>query len=218
MFMKLVKLEFKLRRWAFRRLNANLSSYYTKYLFVVNNVQYGINLTSKGIPIVDVSTRSAISIGDNFRLNNGNRFNRIGRQQPCYLIADKGGKINIGNNVGMSGTAIICQKKITIGNNVRIGGNTVIYDSDFHDLCFEKRTSIPEQIGGVLTKPVTVEDNVFIGGHVTILKGVTIGSNSIIGAGSVVSKDIPANQIWAGNPATFVRKINNKFVVDKISF
>lgn len=55
--------------------------------------------------------------------------------------------------------------------------------------------------------PVVIGDNVFIGAKCIILKGVTIGENSIVGAGSVVTKSIPANEIWAGNPAKFIRKI-----------
>lgn len=54
---------------------------------------------------------------------------------------------------------------------------------------------------------MVIEDNVFIGARCIILKGVTIGENSIVGAGSVVTKSIPANEIWAGNPAKFIRKI-----------
>lgn len=56
-------------------------------------------------------------------------------------------------------------------------------------------------------KPVLIKDNAFIGAHSIILKGVTIGENSIIGAGSVVTKSVPDNQIWAGNPAKFIRNI-----------
>ena len=56
-------------------------------------------------------------------------------------------------------------------------------------------------------KPVAICDNAFIGAKSIILKGVTIGENSVIGAGSVVTKSVPANQIWAGNPAKFIREI-----------
>jgi acetyltransferase-like isoleucine patch superfamily enzyme len=107
----------------------------------------------------------------------------------------------------MSATAIICNHQIKIGNNVTIGGNTVIYDTDFHSLnpLIRKNKTIDKKSAFKL--PVTIEDNVFIGAHTTILKGVTIGQNSIIGACSVVTKTIPANEIWAGNPARFIRKL-----------
>lgn len=59
----------------------------------------------------------------------------------------------------------------------------------------------------IKSRPVNIGKNVFVGGHVIILKGVTIGDGAIIGAGSVVTKDVPTNEIWAGNPATFVKKV-----------
>ena len=55
--------------------------------------------------------------------------------------------------------------------------------------------------------PVVIKDNAFIGAKVIVLKGVTIGENSIIGAGSVVTRSVPDNEIWAGNPAKFIRKV-----------
>jgi acetyltransferase-like isoleucine patch superfamily enzyme len=63
---------------------------------------------------------------------------------------------------------------------------------------------IPENYSGVVSRPVTIGNNVFIGAHSTILKGVTIGDKAIIGAGSVVAKSVPAGEIWAGNPARFI--------------
>ena len=58
------------------------------------------------------------------------------------------------------------------------------------------------------TSPITISDNVFIGTSCIICKGVSIGENAVIGAGSIVTKNIPANEIWAGNPAKFIRKID----------
>ena len=81
-----------------------------------------------------------------------------------------------------------------------------IFDTDFHALNPIIRNS-KNDIKNRIEKPVIIKDNAFIGAHSIILKGVTIGENSIIGAGSVVTKSIPDNQIWAGNPAKFIRNI-----------
>jgi acetyltransferase-like isoleucine patch superfamily enzyme len=140
-------------------------------------------------------------------MNNGLLNNKIGRQQPCFFVIAKNAELIIKDNVGISGTAIICWNRIEIGDNVRIGGGTVIYDTDFHSLDYRDRIPCPEIQENVKTSPVLIERNVFIGAHCTILKGVAIGENAIIGACSVVTKDIPANQIWAGNPAKFIRNI-----------
>jgi acetyltransferase-like isoleucine patch superfamily enzyme len=138
-------------------------------------------------------------------MNSGDEFNVIGRQQKCILWVE--GNLQIGNNVGLSATAIICQLGITIGNNVKIGGNTVIYDTDFHSLNAEDRRHSDADRKSTRRAKVVIEDDVFIGAHTTILKGVTIGKRSIIGAASVVSKSIPPNEIWAGNPAAYIKDV-----------
>ena len=96
---------------------------------------------------------------------------------------------------------------ITIGDNVTIGGNTVIYDTDFHSLNPEIRLNKSIDKLNAKSGKVTIKDNVFIGAHSTILKGVTIGFNSVVGACSVVTRDIPDNEIWAGNPAQFIKSV-----------
>jgi acetyltransferase-like isoleucine patch superfamily enzyme len=88
----------------------------------------------------------------------------------------------------MRGTAIICNHQITIGSHVIIGGNTVIYDTDFHNLDPLIRNNKALDKKSTIKLPVIIEDNVFIGAHTTILKGVTIGINSIVSACSVVTK------------------------------
>lgn len=122
-----------------------------------------------------------------------NLYNR-----SCSIITySKNAKIKIGNNVGMSGTVIGAHKSIIIGNNVRCGANTFIFDSDFH--IGDYRVGEP--------KEVIIHDNVWLGINVIVLKGVTIGENSVIGAGSVVIKNIPANVIAAGNPCKVIKDI-----------
>ena len=84
-----------------------------------------------------------------------------------------------------------------------IGGNVKIYDTDFHFVDHNRR--INED--GSKTAEVIIKEGAFIGAHSIILKGVTIGERSVIGAGSVVTKDIPSDELWAGNPVEFIRKL-----------
>jgi acetyltransferase-like isoleucine patch superfamily enzyme len=106
----------------------------------------------------------------------------------------------------MTATTIYVHESVTIGNDVKLGGGSLIFDTNFHSLDPSVRASI-EDGPKAKNAPVTIEDNVFIGANCIIGKGVTIGENSIIAAGSVVAKSIPANQIWGGNPAKFIKNL-----------
>lgn len=205
--MKIFILTFK----AIKRLNKYISKFFEQIisyiLLKLNGVQIDSGFKSRGVPSVDVSIGGSIIIGKNLEINNGNKYNKIGRQQKCFFIVRENGHLSIGNNVGMSSTAIVCDKHIQIGNFVKIGGNVVIYDTDFHSLNSNLRHEKMNDYSNTNRQDVIIEDNVFIGAHSTILKGVCIGENSIIGACSVVTKSIPKNEIWGGNPAKFIRNI-----------
>lgn len=177
-----------------------------KMLLYLNGATIKNGLNVLGFLQVEVTRRGKLTIGENLSVNSGNNYNVIGRQQKTIFWVE--GDLIIGNNVGISATAIICNHKISIGNNVTIGGNTVIYDTDFHNIdpLIRNDKTIDKQ--SAIKLPVLIEDNVFIGAHATILKGVTIGKNSVIGACSVVSKSVPANEIWAGNPAKYIKTIS----------
>ncbi len=111
--------------------------------------------------------------------------------------------ISIGDNVAINNAfSAVAFQNITIQDNVLIGVNCAIIDNDGHDLRVDMRNS-----GEPKSVAVTIEKNVFIGDNVTILKGVTIGENSVIGLGSVVTNDIPKNVIVAGNPAKVIRNL-----------
>ena len=97
-------------------------------------------------------------------------------------------------------------KILVLEDDVMIGGSCCIYDSDFHSLKSVNR-SLTKQDNDIHHKPVIIKRGAFIGAHSIILKGVTIGENSVIGAGSVVTKSVPSNEIWAGNPAKYLKTI-----------
>lgn len=141
---------------------------------------------------------SSIVIGNNCRFRSIADSNLIGINHKCIIAAhERGAKITIGNDNGFSGTVIGAFSEIVIGNNVRCGANTLITDGDWHQ--DDPRTSG--------AKPVRIEDNVWLGINVVVLKGVTIGKNSLIGANSIVTKDIPENVIAAGNPCKVIASI-----------
>jgi acetyltransferase-like isoleucine patch superfamily enzyme len=172
-------------------------------MLYLNGAKFQKGLKVAGLLKIEITRRGKMTIGNNLQIFSGNNYNVIGRQQKTIFWVE--GELIIGNNVGMSSTAIICNHQIIIGNNVTIGGNTVIYDSDFHNLDPDLRMDKNNDKSSSLKKTVLIEDNVFIGAHSTILKGVTIGKNSIIGACSVITKSIPSNEIWAGNPAKVLK-------------
>jgi len=121
-----------------------------------------------------------------------------------YLEArEEWSEIIIGENVVLNNAfSIESSLKVVIENNVLIGVNCSIIDNDGHNLAIDKR-----KIGDPETASVCIHQNVFLGSNVTILKGVTIGENSIIGNGSVVTKNIPENVIAVGNPARVIRNL-----------
>jgi len=178
-----------------------------KVIFWGNNVQY-LSFKTGGIPYVSVAIGGSFSIGKNLSMNNGIEGNPIGSYNRCTFFVDKGAILKIGSNLGISQAAIICHLSIEIGNNVKIGGGARIFDTDFHAIDPELRINPKTDFANKRKLPVVIEDNVFIGANSTILKGVTIGRNSIIGSGSVVTKNVPSNEIWAGNPARFIKYIN----------
>ena len=205
MLFRISRLTYRVVRFVWRRIRYGWGMALTRLYFYLNGIQYGPGLRSYGVPVVDVNEGGRIRVGQSLVLVNGmNHSNRIGRQQPCFFIVAPGGTLRIGNRVGMSGTAIVCHHAITIGDDVTIGGNTVIYDTDFHSLNQHQRAGYADN-ALASTAPVVIENGAFIGAHVTILKGVTIGQNAVVGAGSVVTKSVPAGEVWAGNPARYLK-------------
>ena len=111
------------------------------------------------------------------------------------------GLIHIGNFCMICpGVRISAADKIRIGDSCMFANNAYITDSDWHDLYNRVVTG--------KSAPITIADNVWIGDSAIVCKGVTIGANSIVGAGAVVTGDIPANAVAAGNPAKVVKKLD----------
>lgn len=133
----------------------------------------------------------------------GKKGEKIHIEPPFFC--DYGYNIEVGNNLYINHNCTILDVcKVTIGDNVMIGPNTGIYAAA-HPIDVYTRVRKGEEFG----KPIKIGNNVWIGGNVCILPGVTIGDNTVIAAGSVVNRDIPANVMAAGNPCEVIKEIKN---------
>lgn len=149
-----------------------------------------------GIPLV-IGPHLKIYLGDNVTIQRSTIGASKVFDEPVFRV---------GNNTSINyGTTISVAKEINIGDNCMISGSCMIMDSDDHPINPEKRAlKLPVEPPDV--KPVKIGNNVWIGANVAILKGVTIGDNSIVATHSVVTKDIPENCIFAGEPAKLIKK------------
>jgi acetyltransferase-like isoleucine patch superfamily enzyme len=133
----------------------------------------------------------------------------------CHIEASKTtSRIELGDDVQLNNNAMIKSEGpgIKIGTRALLGSGVTIYDSDFHELHPDRRRG-----GQPKTGAVELGENVFIGDHVLILKGVRIGAHSVIGAGSVVTTSIPAGVIAAGNPARVIRTLSREPAEDRVT-
>jgi acetyltransferase-like isoleucine patch superfamily enzyme len=171
--------------------------------FALSGVRWRRGWRIYGLPILQRHRRSTMTFGNRLQLRSSRHSNPLGVSHPVVLTTWRAGAgLTVGEGFAMSGGAICASCEIAIGNDVTVGANTIIADSDFHPLNSLQRALNP-QAGKVA--PVRIEDNVFVGMNCIILKGVTIGTRSVVGAGSVVTRDIPANCIAGGNPARTIR-------------
>lgn len=203
-----------LKRWVFlatfipRKIEQYLFRHYNRFVFFLAGVDYGKR--------VDVSTKftlkkyqgAEITIGDDFCFSSGSSINPISRNIKGCIFVNTNAKLVIGNDVGISSACIWCDESITIGNHVRIGGDCLILDTDCHSLDYMARRDVKTDREQTNTKPVVISNDVLIGARSIILKGVHIGERSIIGAGSVVTQNVPNDCIAVGNPCKVVRYLN----------
>lgn len=152
----------------------------------------------------------------NFLINSKNEYDRSILESLFHKLGENvyiessfncefGFNISIGHNVYINHDMVILDcNEVTIGNDVYIGPKVGLFAANHAEDPVERANHV------VYSKPIHIEDNVWLGGHVSVLPGVTVGKNSIIGAGSVVTKDIPENVVAAGNPCKVIRPIEKR--------
>lgn len=155
---------------------------------------------------IHIFGQGLIAIKDNVRINSSRSSNPIGGDRETVLFTGTNGRISIGKGTGLSNASIVSYESVSIGENCKIGGSVHIYDTDFHSIDYAKRNNGDV---GAKSSPIVIGDNVFIGAHSIILKGVHIGFGAVIGAGSIVTKNVPELEVWAGNPAKRVKGVDH---------
>lgn len=181
------------------------STIFSKMLLALNGANCGPGLKVRGVPLIHVHRDGRLTIGANCRFNSGYRNNFVGGEQRVAMQVLPGGFLTLGDGVAISNTTLVCANSIKIEDDVFIGGGCHIYDTDFHSLDREQRTSKSNEV--IKTAPIIIKSGAFIGSHSTLLKGVEIGRNAVVASGSVVSRSIPDNQIWGGVPASFIKEL-----------
>lgn len=189
--------------------------WFNQLYFRLKGIEFGKNMMAYNKVYLTGYKQSRITIGDDFHLTSGDCINPICRNlRACIHRGSPDAVITIGRHVGMSSPCIWISERLTIGNHVNIGGNCMVLDTDVHQLDYlarrgEKVADKNEITTTIQSAPVTIEDDVWIGANCQILKGVTIGARSVIGAGSVVTKSIPPDCIAAGNPCKVIRVLRS---------
>ncbi|HEY1595648.1 MAG TPA: acyltransferase [Thermoleophilaceae bacterium] len=150
------------------------------------------------LPIVTNSGRMVV----------GDDFHSDGLQFRSHLSTGPDGVLEIGDRVFVNrGVAIHASERVAIGDNAFIGDLSAIYDSNFHEV---------EPGKGVTVAPVQIGRNVWLGRGVIVLPGVTIGDNSVVAAGSVVTRDVPAGQLVGGNPARPLKELVTEDAYERV--
>ena len=181
------------------------------YLFLMKknkNFIVGKTYKFRGIPQITMVKGSSITIGECVYLISRSRNTALGVCHPVIIrTLSPQSNLKIGNNFSASGVTICCACKIEIGNKVMLGANVIIADTDFHSIKPDLRFSAND-LKNALTAPIIIEDNVFVGMNVMILKGVKIGQGAIIAAGSIVTRDVMEFTMVGGSPAKLIKYIS----------
>ncbi len=185
------------RPYFIKKLSQKWNNFYTNHFIKPQFEHLGEYPVFNEPWFVDIFGKS-ISIGDHVHVL-ATSDNRV--RISVWPLNEQGANINIGNYCLICpGSRIGAGTEITIKDSCMLASGAYITDSDWHDVY---NRNIPGK-----TAPVVLEENVWIGDRSTVCKGVTIGENSVIGAGSIVINDIPANTIAAGCPAKVVKELD----------
>lgn len=194
---------------------------------IFDKLFYNPNRHATNCSSIDLNPSAILMRSTRFQIFSEGNLISIGKNSMVgcsFIFESDNGQISIGEQTFInSNTQLISRSKITIGDNVTIAWNCIIYDHNSHSLDYlERRKDITRQLDDyrdgknfiagkdwskVASKPIVIQNDVWIGLGCIILAGVTIGEGAIVGAGSVVRADVPAWTVVAGNPAEIIKNL-----------
>jgi maltose O-acetyltransferase len=146
-----------------------------------------------------VTLRGRPSIVNEGTLVIGDRVRLVSTVAMLALVTLPGGRLEIGDNVFINyGSSLVASRRVKVGNDCLIGTHVMVMDCDFH--------RVEDKAWDTTGEPVVLEDRVWLGNRSIVLKGVTIGHDSVVAAGSVVTRDVPPRTVVGGVPAREVRR------------
>lgn len=187
--------------------------YIIKY-FYKKNISTETKLIVLGnMPYFKLPRNGKIKFGNNVVINSDFKNSNTSLTYRCKFVTGYDGFIKIGDNTMMNGTCIVSYLHVELGKNCQIASSTLISDTDFHPIdSLDREAQVegkPFSFDKVKKDKIKIGDNVWIGWNCTVLKGVQIGDNSVVAAGSVVLKgEYPAYSLIAGNPAKVLKVLN----------
>ena len=192
-------------QYLWRQLRCLYTDYRQLSLGAADGIVCGENVSLLGTPLLVVSNGGKVIIGNNVVLDSFNREYHANMFGPVKLVASTPGAIiEIGDDSRIHGTCIHARKSVRIGKRCLFAANCQILDSNGHDFSFEDVDKRINTTGDA--KPIEIEDSVWLGAGCIVMPGVRIGRGTVVGAGSVVTRDLPSMCFAAGVPAKVIRQ------------
>ena len=187
------------RGWWQARVGVRLDRHWLRR----QGVEFGQGLVMLGRPRIE-RIEGRIVLGDRVTLRSSDEGYHTAMYHPVRLMVDASPSalIEVGDGTRINGASIHATRSIRIGRNCLIAANVSILDSDGHGVSVAERG-----LHNPASAPVLIEDDVWIGANAIVLKGVTLGRGSVVAAGSVVTRDVPAMTVVGGNPAKVIKSV-----------
>lgn len=189
--------------WA-RNVQTPVSTAAGRVAFATCGARVGPGLVVRGRLRLHID--GELELGAQVRINSG-PANYVGGDRRMAIWVGNEGRLSVGDECALSNSTIVCMTRIEIGARTFIGGGCEIYDTDFHALEPTERAAVSP---AARTGAIEIGPGAFVGGFSIVLKNSKIGEGSVIGAGSLVSGEIPGHEVWAGVPARFIRKLGSR--------